>query len=71
MRKRIKSVLKPAVKTRIQLSETGKSYEVQLSTNGKDFKVYKTGLKSADTAMKESVSIGGHYRLWNDIIDKK
>ena len=68
-RRRIKSGA--AVKTRIQLSETGKSYEVHLSTNGMDYRVYKSGFKSVDTAIKESVSLKGHFRLWNDIIDNK
>ena len=70
MRRRIKSAALPAVKTEIKVNkETGK-HEVHVSMDGKNYRQYKTGL-SIDAATKESQSLKGHFRLWNDIIDNK
>ena len=69
LRKRIKAA--PAVKTRIQLNGDKSSYDVHLSTDGTNYRVYKSGFKSIGDATKESVALKGTMRLWNDIIDNK
>lgn len=69
LRRRIKAA--PAVKTRIQKNGDKTAYDIHLSTDGINYRVYKSGLKSIDEATKESVALKGSMRLWNDIIDNK
>ena len=69
IRRRFKAA--PAVRTKIQLNGDKSAYDVHLSTDGKNYRVYKSGLKTIDEATKESVSIKGFNKLFNDIIDKK
>lgn len=55
------------IKTRVQLSENKRSYEVLYSyDNGKTYKLHKKGL-TLDEANRESVSITGSFKLLRDI----
>jgi hypothetical protein len=54
------------IQTKIQLSSDKKTWDVLLSKDGINFHFYKT-FKSDKDAVKETVSIKGHYRLISDL----
>jgi hypothetical protein len=55
------------IMTRVQLSESKRSYEVLYSyDNGKTYRLHKKGL-SLDEANRESVSVRGTFKLLHDL----
>lgn len=55
------------IKTKIQLSSDKKTYDVLLSKDGGiNYHIYKT-FKTDEEAMRETVSIKGHLKLWNKL----
>jgi len=56
--------------TKIILSNDKKCYDLWYTVDGLNYKLYKSGFKSIDSAIKESTIISGTQRLLRDILLK-
>ena len=64
----LQAKIKSSIKTKVELSPSGKTYDVWYSVDGgQSFELHKRGFKSIDDALKETTSINGHYRLLRDL----
>jgi hypothetical protein len=56
------------IKTKVQLSEDKKTWDVLLSKDdGENYQIYKK-FPTDKEALMETVSIKGHLKLWNKLI---
>ncbi len=58
--------------TRVVLSPTNKNtYDILYTNNGKDYRVHKSGFKSLEEALEETIIIKGSLRLLGDVMANK